>query len=249
VLGRGDTDSASFAVTPPAPAQPIGSATFTGTAAYQDVTGAESATAVLELPFVSPVTAPYRVADDTQGPPQAVFGELSGDFAIDAAGAGITPAGRRAATDQYATIYQPGGADSSAVATTQVTALPSGRGPQAGLIMRNDATGSGPEGVVLYLNGSGQVVMSWAASGGTTVDTSHTATGTPGTGVWLQLVRTGTDTYNGYYSTNSATGPWTLVDSATTQGAAATQDVGLFASSGAADAPVTAAFSGFTVTG
>jgi hypothetical protein len=249
VLRRGDTDTASFTVIPPAPAQPIGSATFTGTAAYRDVTGPESAVATLGLPFVSPVTAPFQVADNTKGTPPAVFGELGNEFAISAAGTGITPAGRQAASDQYAAIYQPGAADASAVATTQVTALPSGRGPQAGLIMRNDAAGSGPEGVVLQVNGSGQVAMSWASSGGRTVDTSHTAAGTPGAGVWLQLVRTGTNTYSGYYSTGSATGPWTLVDSVTTQNAAAAEDAGLFAGSGAAYAPVTASFNGFTLTG
>ncbi len=248
-VGPGSSDSASFTVTPPQPAQPIDSATFTGTAAYRGVSGPQAPSAVLTEPFVSPVTSPYRVADDTQGPPPAVFGELSGDFAISAAGAGITPAGRRAATDQYASIYQPGGADTSAAATVQVTAIASGRSTQAGLIIRNDATGSGPEGVALYLNGSGQVVMSWAASGGTAVDTTHTATGTPGTGVWLHLVRTGPNTYDGSYSTTSASGPWTLVASVTTANAAASQDAGLFANSGAGYAPSTAAFSGFTVTG
>jgi hypothetical protein len=249
LLGRGDTDSATFSVTPPSPSAPISSATFTAAAGYRDITGSQSPTASLQLPFVSPVTPPDKVADDTQAPPAALFGELSGNFAIDAAGTGITVAGRNPASDKYAAIYQPGGADTGAVATTQVTALPSGRGPQAGLIMRNDAPGSGPEGVVEYLNGNGQVVMSWAASGGTVVDTSATAAGAPGTGVWLQLVRTGTDTYTGSYSTTSATGPWTLVASATTQNAAGTQDAAIFSSSGAASAPVTAAFSGFTVTG
>jgi hypothetical protein len=102
---------------------------------------------------------------------------------------------------------------------------------------------------VLYLNGSGQVVMSWAAAGGPVVDTSHAAAGAPGAGVWLRLARTGINTYSGYYSTTSATGPWTLVDSVTTQNANATQDAGMFASSGAADAPVTASFAGFTLTG
>lgn len=126
--------------------------------------------------------------------------------------------------------------------------MASGRSPQAGLIVRNDATGSGPEGVALYLNGSGQVVMSWAAAGGSTVDTSHTAPGAPGTGTWLQLARTGVGSYNGYYS-SSPNGPWTLVDSVTSANAAQTQDVGLFAASGSAYAPATAGFAGFTVTG
>jgi hypothetical protein len=248
VLGRDDTYSVSFPVTPAAPSAPIGSASFTGSVGYRDLTGAQSSTAALTLPVVSPVTAPYQVADDTPGP-AALFGELSGGFAIDAAGTGITPAGRRPASDQYATIYSPGGADASAVATVQVTALPGGRGPQAGLIIRNDATGSGPEGVVLYLNGNGQVAMAWAAAGGIEVDTSQTAAGAPGTAVWLQLVRSGTNAYSGYYSTSSATGPWTLVASASTQNASATQDVGMFASSGSAQAPITASFGGFTITG
>jgi Alpha galactosidase A/Alpha galactosidase C-terminal beta sandwich domain/NPCBM-associated, NEW3 domain of alpha-galactosidase len=249
ILTKGDTDSVAFTVAPPAAAQPIDSATFTGSAGYYDVAGAETASAPLTLPFVAPVTGPYRVADNTQGPPPAIFGELSGDFGISAAGAGINPAGRHPASDQYATIYLPGGADSSAVATAQVTAVASGRGPQAGLLIRNDATGSGPEGVALYLNGSGQVVMSWAAAGGTTVDSSQIATGAPGTGTWLQLARTGANTYSGFYSTTSQNGPWTLVDSVTASGAAQTQDVGLFADSGSAYAPVTAGFGGFTVTG
>jgi hypothetical protein len=249
LLGRGDTDSVTFPVVPPSPSQPIGSASFGGSVSYRDVTGPRSPAVTTALPFVSPVTAPYQVADITSDPSAAVFGELSGSFAISAAGTGITPEGRHPASDEYATIYSPGGAGTSAVATAQVTTLPAGRGPQAGLIMRNDATGSGPEGVVLYLNGNGQVVMSWASSGGTEVDSSNTAPGAPGAGVWLQLARTGTNTYTGSYSTTSASGPWTAVDSVTTQNAAATQDVGLFASSGAVAAPVTAAFSGFTITG
>jgi hypothetical protein len=248
VLTKGDTDSVTFTVTPPAPAQPIDSAAFTGSAGYYDVTGPQTASAPLTLPFVSPVTAPYHTADNTQGPLPAVFGELSSDFGVSAAGAGISPAGRHPAADQYASIYLPGGADSSAVATAQVTSVASGRGPQAGLLMRDDATGGGPAGVALYLNGSGQVVMSWAAAGGSTVDSSHTAPGTPGSGTWLQLARTGANNYSGYYS-SSPNGPWTLVDSVTTAGAAQSEDVGLFADSGSAYAPSTAGFGGFTVSG
>lgn len=249
LLGRGGTDSVTFPVVTPSPSQPIGSATFGGTVSYRDTAGSQSLAVTTAVPFVSPVTAPYRVADNTRDPSAAVFGELSGSFAISAAGAGITPAGRHSASDEYATIYSPGGADTSVVAITRVTSLPSGRGPGAGLIMRNDATGSGPEGVVLYLNGNGQVVMAWASTGGTVVDSSDTASGAPGAGVWLQLARTGTNLYTGSYSTTSASGPWTTVRSVTTQNATATQDIGLFVDSGAEAAPVTAAFSGFTITG
>jgi hypothetical protein len=103
--------------------------------------------------------------------------------------------------------------------------------------------------VALYPIGAGQVVMSWAAAGGSTVDTSHTTTGTPGTGTWLQLARTGVNSYSAYYSTASANGPWTLVGSVTTANAAQTQDVGLFAASASAYAPTAAGFVGFAVTG
>ena len=79
-------------------------------------------------------------------------------------------------------------------------------------MMRNNIAGAAPEGVVLYLNGSGKVVMAWDAAGGATVDHSSTASGTPGAGIWLQPVRTGTNAYTGEFAT-SASGPWTTVAS------------------------------------
>jgi hypothetical protein len=105
----------------------------------------------------SVLAAPYKTADTTTGP-AAVFGETRGQFAIQAAGTGVSAPGFRAGSDSYGMIYLPGGAGTSAVASTEVTAVASGRGPQAGLQMRN-AAGSGPAGVALYVNGSGQVVL------------------------------------------------------------------------------------------
>jgi alpha-galactosidase len=248
-LGTGQSASAVFAAESPPPSVPVASVTLTASGSYSDVAGLESATAELPESVVSPVSAPYLTVDTTSGPP-AVLGELNGQFAIDAAGTGVAAPGFRPGSDSYAMIYLPGGADTGAVATTEVTSLASGRGAQAGLQMRNAAGGS-PAGVALYVNGSGLVVIAWNASGGATVTSSQAASGSPGSPVWLQLARTGASTYTGAYSTTSAQGPWTAVGSVTvsSSAAASSQDVGLFAASGSAGAPALAGFAGFTVTG
>ena len=182
-----------------------------------------------------------------------MFGQLGNAFAIDAAGTGVNLASRRgAATDQYGTIYAPAAADTAASAVVQVTHAAATRGVEAGLIMRNAATGTGPEGVVLYLNGqSGAVVLAWNGTAGSSVVTSSaTSSADPGAGTWLQLVRTGTDTYTGSYA-SSPNGPWTTVGSATVTPAAASaiQDAGMFASSGSARIADEADFNGFEMSG
>ncbi|GEM_PF-6714269 len=105
--------------------------------------------------------------------------------------------------------------------------------------------------MALYVNGSGQVVMAWNASGGATLSSSQAVSGSPGSPVWLQLARTGAITYTGSYSTTSAQGPWPAVDSVTvsSSAAASSHDVGLFAASGSAGAPALAGFTGLAVTG
>jgi alpha-galactosidase len=259
VLGTGDSTSATFPVTPPSPSKPIGTAEFTGSASYLDTTGTQQGSTPLDLPFVSPVTSPYHSADDTGGPPPAVFGQLGTDFGITAAGQGLVTSAHGPGADQYAAIYLPASVNTGSAAVAQVTSLPGPAGggavffsgapvPQAGLIIRNDATGQGPEGVALYLNGYGQLIMSWASAGGPVMDTARPASGNPpGVGTWLRVLRTGTNNYSGYYSTTSANGPWTLVANATTANAAAVQDVGVFASSQAPLAPITGTFHGFAV--
>jgi len=249
LLLSGKSASVTFGVTPGGANAPISSATLAGLAGFIGVRGPETPEVSLSVPLVSPVQAPYQTADTTSGPP-ALFGELGSALAIDAAGTGVTTPGYRGASDQYGAIYVPSGADITATSTVQVVALSGGRGPEAGLMMRNTISGSAPEGVVLYVNGAGQVVMAWDASGGSTVDHSASAPGAPGAGVWLELQRTGTDTYTGAYAT-SAGGPWTVVKSVTiaASGAAASQDVGVFAASGAAGSPSEADFAGFAVSG
>ena len=74
---------------------------------------------------------------------------------------------------------------------------------KAGLIVRNDITGSGstPEGVTLLASPSGGIQLEWDDNGGTYIDSVTPPNGTnPGiVPVWLQLQRNGS-TYTGYYS-------------------------------------------------
>lgn len=62
---------------------------------------------------------------------------------------------------------------------------------------------------------------------------------------WLKLVRDGT-TFSGYYSTDGAT--WNLVGTVNVPSAAATQDVGLTATSHAAETTAEVDFDDFTTT-
>ena len=244
-LSTNETGNENFTVSPPnSTSSPISSISWTGTASYTDSAGAESATASLSIPFVSPVTAPYQTADTTSGPP-AVLGELGNAFAIQASGTGIAAAtSRSAASNQYATSYLPGvftpGANTAF--TARVTGESTGRGGEAGIVVRNSASGSGAEGAALYLNNAGKAVLAWDAGGGNNVTNSTTSSGTPAVGAWLQLTNPSPNTYVGAYSTTSANGPWTTVGTATTTGANSTQDVGLFAASGTAGSVTEADF-------
>jgi hypothetical protein len=252
VAADGGTASETFSVTPGAASAPLATSTLDAVAYYTDARREHVDAPALVL-LVSPVSSRFATADTTGGAPAAVFGQLGEAFAIDAAGTGVNLASRRgAATDQYAAIYAPGAADTATSAVVQVTRAAATRGVQAGLIMRNAASGAGLEGVVLYLNGqTGAVVMAWNGTAGSSVVTSSaTSSADPGTGTWLQLARTGTDTYTGSYAA-SPTGPWTTVGTATVTPAVADalQDAGMFASSGAAGIADEADFAGFVITG
>jgi alpha-galactosidase len=243
VVAGGHSVSAKYQVTAVQTAPPISSAALTGTDAYASLQGNVTGSSELDVPLVSPVGAPYRTANTTGA--NALFGQSGGqsgdEFAISAAGAGVAAATTRAAaTDGYGAIYLPGAATATTTVQTTVTAQAgTARGAKAGLMIRNDATAanSSPEGVVLYVTGSGQIGMAWNATGGTTVDTTSPTAGAPVATlpVHLKLVRDGA-TYTGYYSTDGTT--WTQVGTATVAGAAAaaTQDVALFHTAASASA-------------
>jgi Carbohydrate binding module (family 35) len=84
------------------------------------------------------------------------------------------------------------------VSTTSLT----GYG-KAGIIVRNDMTGSGssPEGVILFASPSGGIQLEWDSNGGDNITsvTPPNETIPESTPVWLELVRNGSS-YTGYYS-------------------------------------------------
>ena len=108
------------------------------------------------------------------------------------------------------------------VSTTSLT----GYG-KAGIIVRNDMTGSGssPEGVILFASPSGGVQLEWDSNGGDNITsvTPPNETIPESTPVWLELVRNGSS-YTGYYSYDGS--DWLTVGSATVPGQSATQDAG-----------------------
>ncbi|HEY2695178.1 MAG TPA: alpha-galactosidase [Pseudonocardiaceae bacterium] len=241
LLGSGRATTAAFTATAPASGPPLSIADLTATA---QIFGFGPATATLGLQLISPLRAPYLSANTTGAP--AAFGQSGTDFAISAAGSGVGPATTRgAATDQYGAIYLPGAAGTDATVTTTVTVAPgSGRSAKGGLMLR-DSINSGPEGVVLYVTGSGDVGMAWDATGGSTVDTASANSATQPYPVRLKLVRSGTS-YTGYYSTDGTTWIPVAIAAVSPVAAAGNQDVALFHTAGAAS-PSTASFTGLTV--
>ncbi len=193
----------------------------------------------------SPVQAPYHTYSSATDAP-AAFGQSGQQFAIEGAGADLY-----SGTDAYSSIYQPGAVGSTATVQTEVTAQQNMTGyAKAGIMVRNDITGSGtsPEGVILFESPSGGIQLEWASGGGDYINSVTPANGTipESLPVYLELVRNGS-TYTGYYSYDGAS--WLQVGSATLTGQAATQDAGMFLTSHAAGQPGQATFNGFSVTG
>jgi len=120
---------------------------------------------------------------------------------------------------------------------------------KAGIMVRNDITGSGstPEGVILFESPSGGIQLEWDDNGGSYIDNVTPPNGTISdtVPVWLRLVRDGSS-YTGYYSIDGST--WNEVGSATVPGQAATQDAGLFMTSHSTGAPGLVYYNGFSVT-
>jgi alpha-galactosidase len=234
--------------------QPLGTATINGSAEYTSAGGPVSRATTLKLSGTANITgqsvqAPYSTFSNS-GPPSSVFAEShSGtEFAISDAGTGMYDN-----VDQYSAIYQASSVGTQATIQTEVVTPDelSGYG-KAGIIVRNDMTGSGttPEGVILYASPSGGIQLEWDDNGGDYIDNATPSNGTIANTVpvELQLVRNG-DTYTGYYAVPG--GAWQEVGSVTVPDQASTQDAGMFVSANSADGgevPSTAVFDGFSVT-
>jgi hypothetical protein len=192
-----------------------------------------------------PVEKPYETYSSATDAASS-FGQEGQQFGISGAGADLY-----SGNDAYSTIYDPGAVGNTATVETEVTGTTnlSGYG-KAGIIVRNDMTGSGTsaEGVILFESPEGGIQLEWDNNGGDYIDSVTPANGTNPelTPVWLELVRDG-DSYTGYYSFDG-TG-WLEVGSATVPDQNATQDAGMFVTSHSTGDPAEATFNGFTVTG
>jgi hypothetical protein len=244
-VGSGQTVQATFTVTAPVPSALFATSTVTATARY---TWAGRTPQLLSVPqqvtTSPPVRAPYLTYSSATDAP-AVFGQSGREFGISGAGADLY-----SGTDAYSTIYQPGVVGGTATITTEVTSQQDMTGfAKAGIIVRNDMTGSGstPEGVILFESPSGGIQMEWDSDSGSYIDSATPPNGTnpellP---VWLKLVRNGAS-YTGYYSFDGI--GWLTVGSATVPGQASMQDAGMFLTAHASGSPGEAVFNGFGVT-
>ena len=245
-VDNGQTVRATFQVTAPQPASLFQTDTVTGTASYtwarQTTQNLSVAQSVTSSP---PVQAPYKTYSSAADAP-AVFGQEGNTFGISGAGADLY-----SGTDAYSAIYSPGAVGTTARIETEVTSQQAMTGyAKAGILVRNDMTGSGttPEGVALFESPSGGFQLEWDDNSGDFIDSVTPPNGTnpellP---VWLQLVRNGS-AYTGYYSFDGS--DWTEVGTATVPGQAATQDAGMFVTSHAAGSPGQVTFNGFAVNG
>lgn len=246
-VAPGATVQAAFTVTAPAPpsGELFGSGSLTADASYQWRALRQKDALTVSVTTTSPVQSPWRTYSSATDAP-AAFGQSGQQFAIEGAGADLY-----SGTDAYSSIYQPGLVGAAATIETKVTAQQNMTGyAKAGILVRNDMTGSGtsPEGVILFESPSGGIQLEWASGGGDFINSVTPANGTipESLPVYLELVRDGS-AYTGYYSYDGTS--WLKVGSATLTGQAATQDAGMFLTSHAAGQPGQATFSGFTVTG
>ena len=243
-VAAGQTATATFAVVAPPPGTLFQPATLTAAADYRWLGLLRQQVSESEPVTVSPpVQAPYQTYSSATDAP-AAFAQSGTEFGISGAGPDLfTDA------DAYSSIYLKGAAGNASTIETEVTSQQDMTGyAKAGIIVRNDMTGSGssPEGVILFESPSGGIQLEWDSNGGDYIDSVIPPNGTipESLPVWLELLRSGSS-YTGYYSYDGTS--WLAVGSATVQAQAATQDAGMFVTSHAAGSPGQVLFNGFRV--
>jgi hypothetical protein len=226
-VAAGQTVQATFEVVEPVSTRLFESATLTATGDYRWDTFFPSRVSSPQVVTSSPpVTAPYRTFASTP----AAFGELGSRIGIRADGKDVY-----GNSNQYGTVYLPGGGHDGTTATVEVTAQGNTHtAAKAGIIMRNDVTNvnASPGYVIVAVTPGHGYVMQWDANGDGQLDAGAAPNG-QGTGTtaypsWLRLVRTG-NSYAGSYSTDGTT--WILLGTVTLPTATVNQDVGVFATS------------------
>jgi Alpha galactosidase A/Alpha galactosidase C-terminal beta sandwich domain/NPCBM-associated, NEW3 domain of alpha-galactosidase/Carbohydrate binding module (family 6) len=239
------TVTATFKVTAPSPTGLFQAGTLTGSADYTWAGKTpQTATATESVTVSPPVSAPYRTYSSAADAP-ALFAESGDQLGIIGAGADLF-----SGSDAYSTIYQPATVGDSSTIDVDVASTQSLSGfGKAGIIVRNDMTGSGttPEGVILFASPSGGIQLEWNNNGGNFINSVTPANGTLpySVPIHLKLERTSASTYTGYYSYDGQ--GWYTVGTATVGGQADTQDAGVFVTSHATGTTATAVFNGFTV--
>jgi hypothetical protein len=242
-VGAGQSVQTTFQVVAPPPATLFKSDTVTATATDRwDLVIPQQISESETVTTSPPVGAPYQTYSSATDAP-AAFAEAGQQFGIDGAGADLY-----SGSDAYSTIYLKGAVGSASTVTTEVTSQQGMTGfAKAGIMVRNDITGSGtsPEGVILFESPSGGIQLEWDNNGGNFITSVTPPNGTiPGSlPVWLELQKSGT-TYTGYYSYDGQN--WLTVGSATVPGQAATQDAGIFMTSHASGSPGQVVFNGLS---
>jgi hypothetical protein len=242
----GQTVTATFDVTAAAPSNLFQSSTLTSTANYTWAgKSAVSLPASADVTVAKPVQAPFKTYSSAPDAP-AAFGQDGDQFGIVSGGTDVWTN-----ADNYGSIYLPGSVSSTSTIDTQVSAQQGLTGyGKAGIMVRNDITGSGtsPEGVTLLASPSSGIQLQWNSDGDEFIDSVTPANGVIpfSLPIHLKLERTSVDSYTGYYSYDGA--GWYTVGTATVPGQADTQDAGMFVSSHATGSTAQATFNGFAVT-
>ncbi|MEV6845062.1 NEW3 domain-containing protein [Actinoplanes sp. NPDC051411] len=243
-VAPGQTVTARFSVTAAAPSTVLPTDVVTGHAAYRwHLVVPQSADAATEVVTGTAVEAPFRTFSSASDTP-AVYGQKGDQIGVSGGGTDLWTD-----NDDYTTAYQPGVVGSTATVQTQLLSRHNLTGyGKAGILVRNDmtASGTGPEGVILFASPSGGVQLEWNDNAGTHINAVTPPNGTIAdrAPVRLRLVRDGSR-YTGYYSTDGTT--WALVGQADVPGQAATQDAGVFITSHTAGTPAQAVFTDFAV--
>ena len=225
VVKSGATAQAAFTVSIPASTSLFASETVAAAAKYNWlllVPAQDSTSGTLTIN--QPVTAPYKTFSSTT----ASFSEEGTQLGVRAQGSDVY-----GGTNQYGAIYQAGAEHDGSTTIVKINSQgDTNAWAKAGIMVRNDITdtNAGPGFLILVEAPGKGYVIQWDSNGDGQLDSNsapnNTGIGTAVYPSWLKLVRSGT-TYTGYYSTDGTT--WTEVASENVPSAAATQDVGVFA--------------------
>ncbi|MFC1435456.1 NEW3 domain-containing protein [Streptacidiphilus sp. N1-3] len=233
----GGTAQYGFTVTVPPTSAAFDTAAVTGTVTYKPRSGrSEQATSSGTAAVGKPVAAPFK----TFGSTTAGYGQSGTQLGIRAQGSDVY-----GGTNEYGAIYRPGAEHDGSTTIVKVTAQ-TNTDPwaKAGIMVRNDITNaSGSPGFVILATTPGNgYALQWDSDANGQLD-SNTSKATASYPSWLKLVRAGTS-YTGYWSTDGST--WNTVGTVTVPQAAASQDVGVFATAHSAGTTGEADFDGFS---